>query len=206
MKYGVFQLKRRSRSVESFSCIARSSASRFFCDADAGFVVSPRATRIESSILQIARTPRGLHDRLARARAVVEPPNVAALRFGVDDVRIGRILRRVEAVAAADGEPVAVGDRAAALAARPAPAAVVLQPAAHAVRHRHVVADLVELPDRDAIEEVVVAAAVPRLRDAAVVADDEVLADRSDRSTSRGDRRECRRCRCAPSCRRHRRS
>ena len=58
--------------------------------------------------------------------------------------------------------------------ARPAPRAVVLQPRAHVIRERHVVADDVRLRQGDHVQEHKVSAAVPRLRHAAVVADDEV--------------------------------
>ena len=50
MKYGVFQLKRRSRSVESCFWRARSSATRFRATGDSGCAVSPRSTMIESSM------------------------------------------------------------------------------------------------------------------------------------------------------------
>ena len=86
----------------------------------------------------------------------------------------------VEAVAAADAEPVGVEDAvAAARRARAAPAAVVLQAAADVVRLPHVGADCVELADRQRVH------VLPRVR--LVVADVEpaVVADRP------GDCRSC---------------
>src|SRR6266513_2960358 len=51
----------------------------------------------------VARPPAGLLERGALAGGEVQPPHVAALRLRVHDVRVGGVLRRVEAVAAADG-------------------------------------------------------------------------------------------------------
>src|SRR5437870_5202663 len=79
----------------------------------------------------------------------------------------------VEAVAAADAIPVGVEDPVlAAHAARAAPAAIVLQAAAHEVRLLHVGADLVELPDRaDVVHELPVLRLVVADVEAAVVTD-----------------------------------
>ena len=122
----------------------------------------------------VARPPARLLQRGALAGRQIQAPHVAALRLRIHDVRVGRVLRGVEAVAAADRDPVAVVDRAVAVAARPAPRAVVLQSRADVIRERHIVADDVRLRDGDHVEELEVPAAVPRLRHAAVVADDEV--------------------------------
>ena len=62
----------------------------------------------------------------------------------------------------------------AAAPARPAPRAVVLRAAADVVRHGHVERDVVVLADRELVHRIPVAARVPRLRHAAVVADDDV--------------------------------
>src|SRR5512147_2553186 len=48
-KYGVFQLKHRSKAVESFCCAARKAATRVRWSLVAGLAVSPRTVRIESS-------------------------------------------------------------------------------------------------------------------------------------------------------------
>src|SRR5207247_7118424 len=84
-------------------------------------------------------------------------------------------LRGIEAVTAADGGPVGVRDVALAPARRPTPRAVVLIARADAVRECHVVADDVGLPDRERVQEVPIAALVPRLRHTAVVTDDDVI-------------------------------
>ncbi|CAA9358627.1 MAG: hypothetical protein AVDCRST_MAG40-3336 [uncultured Gemmatimonadaceae bacterium] len=120
--------------------------------------------------------PAAAVDHRAQVGGDVEARDVAALALRVDDVRVGGVLRGVEAVAAAHVEPVGVGGAQPPAGARgAAPGAVVLQPAAHAIRHLHVVAHRVELPDREGGGEVVGAALVVRDRDAAVVADDEVV-------------------------------
>src|SRR5690349_20598821 len=85
------------------------------------------------------------------------------------------MLRRVEAVAAGDREPVGVGDRTVLATTRPAPRAVVLRAAADVVRDLEVVADVVELAARQVRREIIVAAAVPGDRDPTVVTDDEVV-------------------------------
>ena len=115
-------------------------------------------------------------DGLAEARRQVEPLDVAALRFGVDHRRFVGVLCRVEAVATAHVEPVAVLDRS--RAAQPAgatPGAVVLQPAAHPVRLPVVEAHRVELTGGDVIHEVEGDRAVPAHGEAAVARDHQVL-------------------------------
>src|SRR5205085_2885143 len=109
------------------------------------------------------------------SRGEVDASDEAALRFAVDDMRIGRIDGGPEAVAAVVREPVGVRNVALSLA-RPAPGAVVLRTAADVVRHGVVVAHGVELADREHVEELEVAAAIPTLRNAAVVANENVLA------------------------------
>src|SRR5262249_48785420 len=51
MRYGVFQLKRRSSAAESVFCRVRMSAIDFFCAAVCGAVVSPRSMSTESSYM-----------------------------------------------------------------------------------------------------------------------------------------------------------
>ena len=85
------------------------------------------------------------------------------------------MLRRVEAVAAGDREPVRVGDGTSLAATRPAPCAIILRAAADVVGNLKVVADVVELTNGKIRREVVVATAVPGNRDATIVADDEVI-------------------------------
>ena len=85
------------------------------------------------------------------------------------------MLRRVEPVAAGDREPVRVGDGTSLAATRSAPCAIILRAAADVVGNLKVVADVVELTNGKIRREVVVATAVPGNRDAAIVADDEVI-------------------------------
>ncbi len=68
-----------------------------------------------------------------------------------------------------------IRDRPAREATRTTPTAVVLESAAYTVRHLHVVAHGIELPQRHGVDEVVVAAPVPRLGDSTVVPHDEVF-------------------------------
>ena len=109
-------------------------------------------------------------------RGQVDAVGAAVLRLDDRGARVGRIEPRVEAVAAADVEAVAVRDAGAvARGARHAPVAVVLQAAADHVRVLHVGADLVELADRQVVAEQPRLAAVPRDRHAAVAADDQMV-------------------------------
>ena len=125
-------------------------------------------------VLGVARPPVRLLQHGALAGREVEPRHVATLGFDIDRVRVGGILRRVKAVATADGGPVGVGDVALTAARRSAPRAVVLIAGADAVGEVHVVADDVRLADRERVQEVPVAALVPRLRDPTIVAHDDV--------------------------------
>ena len=119
--------------------------------------------------------PTGLLQAGALAGPQVPSHHSARLRFAPDDVGIGGILRRIEAVTARDGEPVGVGHRALLAGARPAPGSVVLSAGAHVVRHREVVAHVVELRDGQVGRVVEVPAAVPGLGHTAVVADEPVI-------------------------------
>src|SRR5205823_7980103 len=62
----------------------------------------------------------------ALAGREVQTRHVPALRLDIDDARVDRILRRIEAVAAADGGPIGIGDVSLAPPRRAAPGAVVL--------------------------------------------------------------------------------
>ena len=77
----------------------------------------------------------------------VDAADLAALRLGVDVVRIGRILPHPEAVAAVHVLPARIGD-AAGIGRVADPGAVVLQAAVDVVRVGHVDADVIELRDR----------------------------------------------------------
>ena len=106
----------------------------------------------------------------------VDPRDVAILRFGVDDPMVGRIDQPDEAVAALGHEPVVV--RAPVLRphlARPAPGVVVLEPAADIERGLHVIADMVELADRNVREPHPLGALVVADPDPAVAADHQVF-------------------------------
>ena len=101
---------------------------------------------------------------------------VAVLRFGVDDVRVGGVDAGVEAVAALHGDPVLVADAGGLQAgAGAAPGVVVLQAAADAVGLLEIVGDFVELAERDVVQVAPVAAAIPGHPDAAVVAVEDVV-------------------------------
>ena len=110
----------------------------------------------------------------ALAGREVQARHVATLRLDVDDARVDRILRGVEAVAAADGGPIGVGNLALPPPRRAAPGAVVLEAGTDVVREAHVVTDDVGLSDWERVQEFPIAAFVPCLRHAAVVADDHV--------------------------------
>src|SRR5438093_46959 len=99
----------------------------------------------------VARAPVRLLQHDAIAGREVQTRHVAALRFDVDRVRVGRILGRVEAVAAANGRPIGVREVALAPPRGAAPGAVVLESRADAVGEIQVVADDVRLPDRERI-------------------------------------------------------
>ncbi len=115
-------------------------------------------------------------DRSRRAGAQVVAIGVAVLRLRVADRPIARIVRRVEAVAAADAIPVGVHDAGGAPhRAWTAPRAVVLQAAADVVGLPHVHADRVELAERREADLFPRLALVVADVEAAVVADDEVL-------------------------------
>ena len=126
--------------------------------------------------LQVATVaPRGLAEACALTGREVEATHAAALRFAVHDVGVRLILLRHEAVAAAHVVPHGVGDGALLAPARTAPRTVVLQAAAHAVRHAHVGRDVIELAQRDGIRKVPVATTIVRHADATVVAGDDAL-------------------------------
>ena len=109
------------------------------------------------------------------ARARVPPIDAPLLRLAEHDVGIRWILRRVEAVAAADRVPHVIVNGSARPPAGTAPRIVVLQATAHAIGRVHIVADGVELSHGNTVGELEVAAAVPRDRDAAVISQDKVV-------------------------------
>ena len=125
--------------------------------------------------LHVPRTPARLHQARALAGGHVEATDVAALALAVDNIRVGRIVGGVEPVAAADVHPVLVADGAAHATTRTAPRPIVLQPTTDAIRNLHVVADRVELADVDDVHRVITSTPIPRLRHAAVIADNEML-------------------------------
>ena len=87
-------------------------------------------------------------DCLPLERSEIDAIRASVLRLDNHRARIGRIDTRVEAVAAADVEAVAVRDAGPnTRRARHAPMAVVLKPAADRVGILHVSADFVELAD-----------------------------------------------------------
>ncbi len=101
---------------------------------------------------------------------------IAILGFRVDDVRVGGVDARVEAVAALHGDPILVADAGGLKAgAGTAPRIVVLQAAADVIRLLEVVRDLVELSDGDIVQVAPIAAAVPGDPDAAIVAAEHVV-------------------------------
>ena len=108
----------------------------------------------------------------------------AVLQLGVDDVGVLRVDARDEAVAALRDEPVLVQD--AVLRSRPrrpAERVVVLRAAVDVVERRRVVdVDVVELRQRQVLEEDPVRAAIERSIQSAVVADEQVIACSPDRS------------------------
>ena len=107
-------------------------------------------------------------------RLAIHPPDLAALRLGVDVVGIARIGEHPEAVAAVEVFPAAAGD-AARIRRVADPRAVVLQAAVDVVRAIHVDAHVVELRDRQVVGLPPAIAAVVRIPEAAVVAGDEVV-------------------------------
>ena len=131
-------------------------------------------------------------DRRRLTGAQIEPVERPFLRLHVDDGRILGIVARLEAVAAADAVPVAGAD--AGPVQRPRRAAdgpVVLRAAADVVERLRVVGrDPVELRQRQVGEVPPGLHAVVGLVESAVVAEEHVVTCRSDRTRSRGDRRE----------------
>ena len=115
-------------------------------------------------------------DQLGLGGPAIQPAQVAVLGLHVHGVRIARDRLGVEAVPAADPEPVLVADPLPEEGARRrAPASVVLEAAVHHVGRAHVVADLVELTERDGVDEIPAPAPVPRDVDAAVVPEHHVV-------------------------------
>src|SRR6185437_15680037 len=125
---------------------------------------------------QLRRRTGGRTDAHRLPRVQVVARRVAVLRFAVDDAWRIDVDRRVEAVTAADAEPIHVGDAAApTLRARAAPRIVVLQPGVHVVRMLVVGGNDVGEPGRHRGDEVPRAALIPADVETAVVADHEVV-------------------------------
>src|SRR5260370_35293589 len=98
-----------------------------------------------------------------------ESQKIAVLRFRVDNVRIDWIHLRIESVAAADIDPLVIGDALRDQAcAGTTPGKVVLQTPANVIRLLHVEGNFVKLADRNVIHVVPIAAAVVGDGDAAV--------------------------------------
>ena len=104
----------------------------------------------------------------------VPPRDVAALRFVVHELRVHRVLRALQAVSGKDREPVRHLELAVAAPRDAARGPVVLQAAAHAIRHLEVEADAVELPHREVVQAIVRAALVVRLEQSRIAGHDEV--------------------------------
>src|SRR4026208_1242045 len=135
----------------------------------------PAGARGPAAASRLAGSPRT--NTVAPAAAQIDAVRVAVLRFGIQDGPVRGVVLRVEPVAAPARIPVRVEDAvAAARAAWPAPAAVVLQPAAHEIRLPHIGADRVKLSDRDGVHVLPRLCLVVADVDAAVVADDQVIA------------------------------
>ena len=110
-------------------------------------------------------------DGLLRTAARVGDIQHAALRIAEHEPRLVHHRHAEEPIAAGHGVPV---DRTDPLptqrVAGPAPGAVILQPAAHAVRHLHVVVDVVELGERKGVHHVPIPSAVATHLPSAVAA------------------------------------
>ena len=123
----------------------------------------------------LARAGDGPHGGLLAGGEVV-PVHVPALRLGEDDRRVGGVHDGEEAVAVGHLVPVLMADAVEGEGVGgPAPGVVVLQPAAHEVRIAHVVADGVELAQRQVVEHAPVRGAVPARGQAAVASQDDMV-------------------------------
>ena len=127
----------------------------------------------------VARRLVILFERTDGARfsgAKVAAQQVAILGFGVNDIGVGWIHLRVEAVAPAYGDPFVVRDAARhSGGAGATPRIIVLQAAAQVIRLLHVVSDLVILADRNVVDVIPVAAAVVGHGYAAIRAQDHMI-------------------------------
>ena len=94
-----------------------------------------------------------IRQRLNAARLVrlaIDAPDIAALRFGVDVIRIGRIGEHPEAVAAINIFPTIVRDSTR-IGRVANPGTVVLQAAVDVIWPIHVEADVIKLRDRQVV-------------------------------------------------------
>ncbi len=141
------------------------------------FLIAPDERRRRSPVAALVDVPLGPRraDRAPLHRPEVDARQPEVLRRRVERAIVGRVEHRVEAVAAADLEPVLVQDPVVPRRrARPAPVRVVLQAAADAIRHRVVEPDVIELRDGERALIEPAAAAVVRDAEPAVVAFHEV--------------------------------
>ncbi len=119
---------------------------------------------------------RGRPDPQRLPGDAIDAHDVPVLRLAERDAVVARVLEDDEAVAALERGPVIVGDAdGAADLARSAPVVVVLHPAADVERDRHVVAHVVEEPDRQVRQERPGPGAIVGDRQSAVVADQHVV-------------------------------
>ena len=132
------------------------------------------AERRRLAFLRLERL--GPHGRAFVGRAI-DAVHPAVLRLGVDDVGVGRVHQRLEAVAAVHDVPVVVGDAGVgAHRARAAPGVVVLQARAHVVEGRpQVEGHVIGLCQHEVGEVLPGRRAVVRHAHAAITAQDDVL-------------------------------
>ena len=117
-------------------------------EGDRGIPVIAIASPVELELVDGATAPR-LHERVALRLAVVDR-DAPGLQVGPDQVGIARIGPRPHPVAAGHAVPRFVDDPFGVEAVRrPAKPVVVLEPDADPIRRAIVVADVVDLPDRE---------------------------------------------------------
>ena len=125
-------------------------------------------------------------------RSQIDARHRAVLRRRIDDVKVGRIHRGLEAIAAGEMEPVLSCEAdPATRRARAGPAVVVLQAGVHVVRMAHVRRHPVRQRRRHRAHVLPCLALVPCDHEAGVVAAQDVVRRSSDRSRSRAGPRPC---------------
>ena len=126
---------------------------------------------------ELGRLRMGRHDGLALAGLKIGPDDAAGLPRGVDVARIVGLGEHGHAITGSDDPPVGEPDAAVVPhGARPVPTALVLEPAHDVERGRQVHVDVVELAERQVLDEAPGGAAIAREVDPAVVAVDQELA------------------------------